>query len=78
MVTQQTDRMLRRGEVLEICGIGAATLYRRIADAGFPKPKAMGSNTARWSENAVRAWLAGLPDRVSKRNTPPGAKECLK
>ena len=56
------DRLLKRAEVLEICNFSAKALYKRIQDSGFPRPKALGASS-RWSEVAVREWIACLPDR---------------
>ncbi len=56
------DRMLKSREVLELAAISRPTLYRRIKDAEFPKPKVVGPRALRWQESAVREWLANRPD----------------
>lgn len=56
------DRLMNRKEVCEVVGLSPSTLYRRIhakdgPGANFPRPLKIGPRGARWSENAVFAWI---------------------
>ena len=56
-----TDRMLRVSEVLELAALSRASLYRRMADSGFPKPRRMGPRAVRWMESEVINWINERP-----------------
>ena len=56
------DRMLRIGQVQELVGLSRPSLYRRMRDSGFPRPRRMGPRASRWSEVAVREWLEARPE----------------
>ena len=56
-----TDRMLRVSEVLELAALSRASLYRRMADSGFPKPRQMGPRAVRWIESEVIQWIDERP-----------------
>ena len=57
------DRLMKREEVLEVCGITRSLLYRWAGEGRFPKPiKPGGPGTlaARWRESEIEAWLANV------------------
>jgi excisionase family DNA binding protein len=55
------ERLLRVGEVAQLCGLSARSVWR-LADCGkLPRPLAIGGSR-RWKESDLRAWLAaGCP-----------------
>ena len=55
------DRMLRLTEIVELTGLSKASVYRRMKDSNFPKPRAMGPRAVRWSAAAVESWLCERP-----------------
>lgn len=44
-------------DVKEITSFSRATIYRKIKDAGFPKPMKISAKRVVWDEAKVRAWL---------------------
>lgn len=57
-----SDGMLRISEVSELTGLSRPTIYRRMRDSDFPRPRQMGPRAVRWSESAVRHWLETRPE----------------
>ena len=55
------DRLIRRDEVQQMCGISRSELYRQVADGRFPRPVRVGLRAVRWRRSEVEAWIAGLP-----------------
>ena len=55
-------RLLRLAEVKGLVGLGTSTIYRRMANGTFPKPKDLGGGTVRWPEEVIEEWKAALPD----------------
>ena len=60
-----SDRMLRVGQVMALTALSRPSLYRRMKDSGFPKPKRMGPRASRWLESEVIAWLDERPESGS-------------
>ena len=56
-----TDRMLRRDEVERIVGLSVASIYRKMSDGQFPRPRKIGPRGVRWPESAIQEWMANLP-----------------
>ena len=55
-------RMLKIAEVEQLVGLFRPSVYRRMKDSSFPKPKRLGPRASRWSENEVVAWLESRPE----------------
>jgi prophage regulatory protein len=53
-----TERLLRRQQVEEMCAIGRAYLYRLIANGEFPAPVKVGVRAVRWRESDVLRWIS--------------------
>jgi len=56
-----TNRILRKKEVLHLTGISAATMYRLIAKEAFPPPKKLTGNAGRavgWLESDIQSWVS--------------------
>ena len=54
--------MLRISEVSELTGLSRPSIYRRMNDSDFPRPRQLGPRAVRWSEEAVREWLEARPE----------------
>lgn len=50
--------LLRLSTVQAVTGLGATSIYRRLAAGTFPAPVRQGSRCTRWRSDDVRAWLA--------------------
>ncbi|MGX1101067.1 helix-turn-helix transcriptional regulator [Amorphus sp. MBR-141] len=55
------DRLLRLKEVVQLTGLSRSTLYRRVADGSFPRPRSLGPNAVAWRLSEVEAWIDELP-----------------
>ncbi len=51
----------RRPKVLEVTGFSVSTLYRKMANGEFPKPKKMSENIVAWADSDLKAWMAERP-----------------
>ncbi|MFJ5330603.1 MULTISPECIES: helix-turn-helix transcriptional regulator [Pectobacterium] len=55
-----TNRILRKKEVLHLTGISAATMYRLIAKGEFPISKKLTGEAGRavgWGLNEIQTWI---------------------
>lgn len=59
-----TARLLRIREVLQLCGLSRATLYREIKLHTFPAPVKLSARSVGWLQEDVAQWLAG---RIAQR-----------
>ncbi|MEZ8144587.1 AlpA family phage regulatory protein [Enterovibrio sp. FF113] len=60
-----TERLLKRKDVLIICGISKSTLYRMIKSEDFPSQVSIsGKRSVGWRSSEVDAWL-GSRERVN-------------
>ncbi len=50
-------RLIRLREVLNICGMSRATLYREIKLHGFPAPVRLSARTVGWLQDEVMQWV---------------------
>lgn len=51
------NALIRQRQLLPIIGLSAATLWRRVANDQFPKPKKLSARVTAWKWGEVRAWL---------------------
>ena len=58
-------RLLRREEVLHLCGISKSTLEDLIAAGEFPKPVRISARAVGWWAWEVLAWLKTRPLALS-------------
>ena len=56
-MTEQADRILRIGAVLEQTGLSRSTLYRKMEAGTFPKSLRISTRCAGWRQSAVNEWL---------------------
>ncbi|AVX38404.1 TPA: AlpA family phage regulatory protein [Citrobacter freundii] len=57
-----TNRILRKKEVLHLTGISSATLYRLISKGAFPESKKLTGDSGRavgWGLNEIQNWVNG-------------------
>ena len=54
-------RLLRLEQVIEKTGMSRASVYRRLADKTFPRPRRCGPNSIRFVEDEVDEWISALP-----------------
>ena len=52
--------MVRLDQVREAVALSDSTIYRRVKDGSFPKPRRVGSASL-WFEDEVAAWQSALP-----------------
>lgn len=55
-----SDRLLRLRDIIARVGMSKATIYRKIAQAEFPKPVSVGGQSVRWRESEIDGWMAAL------------------
>jgi len=59
-----TCRLMRIREVLQLCGLSRATLYREIKLRSFPAPVKLSARSVGWLQDDVMQWL---DSRVAQR-----------
>lgn len=60
---QQSDRLLRINQVIDLTGIGKTMIYRLIKEGRFPQQFKPGGYASRWSEAEINAWIESMRDR---------------
>lgn len=63
--------IFRIGDVTQLVGLSAATIWREVKEGKFPAPVELSSNTVGWRREAVERWL---DDRPSALNRPVAVK----
>jgi prophage regulatory protein len=58
----ELDRIIRLPELLRITGLSTASVYRKIAENGFPRPVRLGKNAVGWRAQSVVSWLESLEE----------------
>ncbi len=53
--------LMRRVEVLQVCGFSKSTMYHLIEHGLFPEPVRIDSRSVRWPKSDVVAWLVERP-----------------
>lgn len=56
---------LRLAEVLRVTGLGRSTVYRLMAEDGFPAPCRLGRRAVGWRSDDIARWSTARP--VSRR-----------
>ena len=57
----EQDRLLRRDEVLTMCGISLSTLNHLVKIGEFPAPVRISKRAVRWWLSEVIAWMESCP-----------------
>jgi predicted DNA-binding transcriptional regulator AlpA len=60
-----TCRLMRIREVLTLCGLSRATLYREIKLHGFPAPIKLSARSVGWLQDDVVHWIES---RIAQRD----------
>lgn len=55
-------KVLRLPEVCQVSGLSRATIYKKIAEGGFPPPLRLGARAVGWRLSDIDAWIAA-PER---------------
>jgi predicted DNA-binding transcriptional regulator AlpA len=63
---EETERLLSRGEVLQIMGVSYPTLWGLMRSNRFPKPLKIARNRVGWLRSEVLAHLKSLPRQQYK------------
>ena len=53
--------LMRRYEVLQVCGFSKSNMYNLIEQGLFPEPVRIGPRSVRWRKSDVVDWLVALP-----------------
>lgn len=56
------DPWLTLAEVRGRTTLGTSTIYRKMAEGTFPRPRKLGANCVRWRASWIAAWEASLPE----------------
>ncbi|MBS3023356.1 AlpA family transcriptional regulator [Acidiphilium multivorum] len=56
-----SEIMLRLPEVIAQVKLSRSTIYRRIEDGTFPRPRALGAGCVRWLQSEIDQWIDTLP-----------------
>ncbi|MBT2747546.1 AlpA family transcriptional regulator [Lysobacter sp. ISL-42] len=60
-------RLIRLPQVVERTGLSRSTIYRRVAEGGFPRPVNPRGSLSAWVEDEVNAWInAEIMNRDAK------------
>lgn len=57
----KSDRLLKLRDVKARTSLGHSTIYRKMADGTFPKPRQLGPACVRWMESDIERWMEELP-----------------
>ncbi|MBH9537925.1 helix-turn-helix transcriptional regulator [Novosphingopyxis sp. YJ-S2-01] len=55
------DPLLTRLQVEAETGLSKTTLYRKMEEGSFPRPRRIGPNSVRWPLSTIRDWKADQP-----------------
>jgi predicted DNA-binding transcriptional regulator AlpA len=67
--SQGPPRLLGKGEILTITGVSFPTVWQWMRDGKFPRSRVVGGKSM-WLSTEVEAWMATLPVRPLKGDTP--------
>jgi len=57
-------KILRLKQVMETTGLARSTIYKFIADGGFPQSISLGGRSVGWVEEEVHGWIK---DKIVER-----------
>ena len=60
----QDRRLMKREEVLHLCGMSKTTLYELIAKGEFPPPVSITGRSVGWRQYEVVEWLDSRPKAI--------------
>jgi prophage regulatory protein len=56
---QDSEDIIRRGDLKRLTGLSMSTIYRLIERGDFPKPIKLSFQAVGWTRAAIAIWLAG-------------------
>ena len=56
-----SDVLLRLSEMIWQVKLSRSTIYRRIEEGTFPRPRTLGTGCVRWRQSEIDAWIDTLP-----------------
>jgi prophage regulatory protein len=65
---EDTMQLMKLTDVTKATGLGRSTIYRKIAEGGFPAPLRLSAGCVRWDGDDLAAWKASL--RAANDNRP--------
>lgn len=57
VVKKETDRFIRRKEVIEMVGYSASSIWRRCKEGSFPRPVRLGPSAVAWRLSELEEWM---------------------
>ena len=67
--TSPPDRLLRRSEVEECCGLSRTTIYRLMRLGQFPIPIKISPRAVRWPQREIENWIAARPRATGDKSS---------
>ncbi|WP_439618349.1 helix-turn-helix transcriptional regulator [Shinella sp.] len=64
---EPVETLLRLRDVMKMTTLGSTTIYKKMAEGNFPRPRNLGGNVVRWRMSDVQQWIAGLPAQAPDR-----------
>lgn len=58
--TAPPGRFLKIGHVVAETSLAKATIYRRIKDGSFPRPRPLGGGRVAWAQRDIEEWKARI------------------
>lgn len=68
-------RIIRLNEVIGLTGIARSTIYKYVADGGFPQPVTLGPRCVGWVESEIHAWILSKIEARDAANKEGGARK---
>lgn len=56
-----TVRLLRVDDVVALTGMRRSTVYLRVSQGTFPRPRQLSRQSVAWRSDEVQAWIEHLP-----------------
>lgn len=74
--TLPAEGFVRLSRLLDVLPFSDATLWRRIGEGSFPRPKKLSEKVTAWDVRAVRAWIDSQPEASPENATiiPPNRR----
>lgn len=62
LAASSRDRLLTRPEVEVETGLSRTSIYRKMEEGTFPRPKRISQRAVRWPQSKIDAWKANQPE----------------
>ena len=70
-IPQSNPHLIRMPEVVKICGLSRASIYRIIKTKDFPAPVKLSTQAVAWVHHEIMTWVE---QRMQQRDTKCGRK----